>query len=228
MKLRYTVSAAIVGTALALAAAPASAQMSTREHGFAIGFGGATSTVVTSPFYGAAAGANITRHVQIVGEVGRMENVFATFTRDDLQIFRQGMADEGVSLATEFNMPILYTTGAVRVLIPTGTRARPFVSMGGGIAWLRPEPTFKVQGIDVTDAVMTEPVFAKAFEKQTRPIATAGAGVAVEVVKHFTVQLGYRYSRVFVDKNYLQDIDSPHAHNGINLHRGYAGMGFAF
>jgi len=228
MKLRYAVSAAIVGTALALTAAPASAQLSTRERGFAIGFGGATTTVVTSPFYGAAAGANITRHVQIVGEVGRMEDVFATFTRDDLQILRQGMADEGVSLATGFNMPIAYTTGAVRVLIPTGTKARPFVSMGGGMAWLRPEPTFKVQGIDITDTLLTEPVFAKAFEKQTRPMATLGAGIAVDVVKHFTVQFGYRYSRVFVDKNYLQDTESPHAHNGINLHRGYVGMGFAF
>ena len=233
MKLRY-LGCAVAGLVLALMAAPVAAQTGelgppARERGYVIGFGGPAATAVTSPFFGASAGANVTRNIQLVGEVGRMQDVFATFTRDDLRLAEQDFATtEGAVLAASVKMPTVFATGGVRVLLANNYRVRPYLSAGAGVARLDPKPTFLIEGIDLTSIAMQEPALNTMFDRQIKPMAVVGGGVAVEVVRHFTVHAGYRYSRIFVDTNYLQSPDSPHNHKGFNVHRAYLGAGVAF
>ena len=59
------------------------------------------------------------------------------------------------------------------------------------------------------------------------------------VARHLAVDIGYKYSRIFIKEDYLQlpaagsAIDSwlppsPHQHNKIDVHRLYFGAGYAF
>jgi opacity protein-like surface antigen len=231
MKLRYLSAAALI---LAAIAAPAAAQVNDQglrqvERGYLIGFGGPASTVVTSPFFGVSGGVNVSRNVQIFGEIGRMQDLQAYFTRDDIAANEaEFLSSEGVPLKIGFEMPTVFTSGGVRIVMANTYRVHPYVSGGAGVARLAPKPSFVVAGVDMTSVMLQDNELSKVFETQVRPMAVVGGGVAFDVVKHFTVHAGYRYSRIFVDTNYLQDSASPHTHKGFNVHRVYAGAGFAF
>ena len=224
MKPRFIFTVMLAG-ALALAS---TATAQTRDHGYVLGIGGSTTTEVTSPFFGGAVGFNITRDLFVTGEVGRMQNVYADFTKEDLSAVEQQFATEGVRLTTEFKMPTTYVTGGVRWTVPTTYEAKPYVTAAGGFARLDPKPGFIVEGLDITSVALQDPTMHTAFEKQNRPLMSLGGGVSVQVAKHFTADVGYRFSRIFVNTDFLQDNASPHSHNGFNLHRAYAGAGVRF
>jgi opacity protein-like surface antigen len=224
MKPRFVVAAILTG-ALALAS---TATAQTRDHGYVIGIGGSTTTVVTSPFFGGAVGLNVTRDLLVTGEVGRMQNLYADFTRDDLRALEQGFTEQGLPFTANFEMSTVYAMGGVRWVVPTSYTARPYLNASVGIARLDPKPGFIASGVDITSIAMQDPTFKTAFEKQNRPLASFGGGVSVPIAKHFTADVGYRYSRIFLDTNYLQDVASPHSHKGFDVHRVYAGAGFAF
>jgi opacity protein-like surface antigen len=224
MKPRFIFTAMLAGV-LAFAAV-AGAQ--TRDRGYVLGIGGSTTTEVTSPFFGGAVGFNLTPDLWVTGEVGRMHDVYANFTKDDLKAVEQGFANEGVLLTTTFKMPTNYVTGGVRWAVPTTYQARPYLTASGGFARLDPKPGFIAQGIDITSVALQEPALKTAFEKQNRPLMSLGGGLSIDVAKHLTADVGYRFSRIFVNTDFLQDIASPHAHKGFNLHRAYAGAGVKF
>lgn len=224
MKPRFVLTAALA-FALALASTVAA---QTRDHGYVIGIGGSTTTVVTSPFFGGAVGLNVTRDLLVTGEVGRMQNLYADFTRDDLRALEQAFAEEGIPFNANFEMSSVYAMGGVRWVVPTNYTARPYLTASAGIARLNPKPGFALAGIDITSLVMQEPDLKTVFEKQNRPLASFGGGVSVPFAKHFTADVGYRYSRIFLDTSYLQAGSSPHSHKGFDVQRVYAGAGFTF
>jgi hypothetical protein len=97
------------------------------------------------------------------------------------------------------------------------------------MANMRPRPKFMLAGFDVTSLQLEEPMLRSIFRNETRPMAAAGAGVAVELGPHVTFDVGYRYSAILIDRQYLQDYAvSPHSHYRIDVHRTQFGVGFAF
>jgi opacity protein-like surface antigen len=76
--------------------------------------------------------------------------------------------------------------------------------------------------------VLQEDVFKVAFKDETRPLVSFGGGVAVLLAKHLALDVGYRFSYVFITKDYLQDTSSPHQHTGVPVNRFYFGGGFVF
>ena len=226
-----SVSLSAVALVAVLVAAPAAAQTDQRQRGFAIGFGGATLTEVNAPVFGGSVGVNLTPDIQITGDFGRMQDVFANFTREDLGILEGDMlTEEGVNLTTKIKMPTTYAIGGVRFLLPTSNPIRPYLTAGGGVAHLHPKLNFVADGLDITSLLMQEPDFNTSFKAETRPMVTGGAGVTFAVARHLTVDLGYKYSRIFIDKTYLQAPAgfSPHQHDGVDVHRFIMGAGFAF
>jgi opacity protein-like surface antigen len=214
-----------------LAAPPAAAQSDQRQRGFAIGFGGATFTEVNAPVFGGSVGVNLTPDIQVTGDFGRMQDVFANFTREDLGILERDMlTEEGVNLTTRVKMPTTYAIGSVRFLLPTSNPIRPYLTAGGGVAHLNPKPAFVADGLDITSLVLQDAELNATFKTENRPMVTGGAGLTFAVVRHLTVDLGYKYSRIFIDKVYLQAPAgfSPHQHDGIDVHRFILGAGFTF
>jgi opacity protein-like surface antigen len=55
-----------------------------------------------------------------------------------------------------------------------------------------------------------------------------GGGITVNLVNHVKVDVGYKYSPIFVKTNYLQAPESPHQHKNVNVHRLQFGLGYTF
>lgn len=228
MTFRTSISRLSLAACLALLAVPALAQDRTPTRGYVMGVGGAAVSEVRAPVFGGGVGVNVTPRLQITGDFGRMNDLFPSFTREDLKAFEQSASDDGLLLATKSRIPTYYAVGGVRAILHDRAAVRPYVSANAGVARLAPEPTFLLEGIDVSSAVLQDAVFNTAFENRTRPLVSVGGGVVVLAAKHFMVDAGYRFTRIFIDKEYLQDTESPHQHAGINVNRFYLGVGFVF
>lgn len=136
-----------------------------------------------------------------------------------------------------------------RYVVPMRGAVRPYVSGAAGIAHMSPQANFTLGGIQLESYLMQlvqqypelEPAVQElqaaikstvntTFREDTRPMAAVGGGLSVTVVRHLTFDLGYRYSAIFVERDYLQGTGdfSPHSHNRIDVHRVYAGVGVTF
>ena len=212
-------------------ALPASAQSQSGQRGYVVGIGGAGSTQVNAPLFGASVGFDVTDHLQITADVGRMQDVLASFTKTDLALVDQRLQTElGLPAKTTLKMPTNYLTGGMRFLMPSRWHARPYASASAGIAHMSPAPKFVIGGFDLTSDLMKDHnVVSTAFREETRPMASLGGGVTFEVVKHVTFDVGYKYSGIYIKTDYLQDYEvSPHNHKRIDTHRIFAGAGFTF
>lgn len=228
MASRSFVLAAAALALVALLAVPAAAQTG-EPRGFVVGHGGASLTESTSPLFGGAVGVNLSRHIQITGEVGRMQNVIPSFTRTDLLVAVSDAAAEGVRFDATSRMPTVYGMAGIRVLGPEMRYVRPYILASGGVAHLTPKPMFKVEGLDVTDLTLQEvPEIRNVFRNENRPMASVGGGLSITVARHVALDMGYKYSEIFIKKDYLQAEDSPHQHHRIDVHRMYFGVGYAF
>lgn len=230
MHSRRTALTGLVVSCLAFAAVPAAAQP-VQEHGYVVGMGGATVAGVDAPMIGASVGVNVTPNLLITGEVGRMQDIQPRFTRDDLQVLTgEGMYVDGVRVpfTASAKVPAYFVTAGGRYTLPSTGLVRPYLLGSAGWVHIIPEPAFSALGVDITDAMLEQPTLGQAFRKSDRPLASVGGGMLVAVTDHLAMDFGYKFSRVFINTDYLQDPASPDQHNGINLHRLYAGIGYGF
>lgn len=231
MRLTDWIRPATIAMVLAGLATPSLAQQPQviQERGYVVGFGGAAFTDVSSPLFGGGVGFNLGPAFEITGEVGRMMDVTPTFTNEDLKLSEQGIIGlTGTSFEAKAKVPTTYLTAGARWLLPTNSSIRPYVMGSGGVAWLRPEPSFTFAGTDITSFVLEDDAMKTAFADQTRPLASIGGGVKMTVNRHLVADIAYRYSRIFISQDYLQDTESPTHHSGININRVFAGIGYQF
>lgn len=218
-----------MAASLALISLPAAAQAPGPQHGYVVGLGGMGSTQVNSPFFGASFGVNVTQNLQVTFDAGRMQDVQAKFTRQDFTLVDQLVtAETGLASTTTVKMPTNYATAGLRYLAPTRD-IRPYVSISGGVAHMSPQASFVVGPLDVSSLVLQDQVVKTMFREDTRPMASVGGGVALNIARHLTVDVGYKYSAIFIARDYLQDFtSSPHSHNRIDTHRVFTGFGVTF
>lgn len=233
---RFALKSGIAVAIVAIALPVRAQSQPPSPRGYLVGFGGAASTQVTSPFFGGTVGVNLTPDLQITAEISRAQDVLSKFTKEDLATLdREGSAEMGVPFASSVKMPTNFYTGGIRYLLPIGGPARPYVAASGGAAHMSPAPSYRLNGIDVTSVISTEMTSLIDFREETRPMASLAGGVAFTVAKHLAFDLGYRYSTIFIHSDYLQhtalvrqNIDSPTTHTRLDTHRVYAGVGWAF
>jgi opacity protein-like surface antigen len=218
---------------LTLVGLPALAQ-GQDQRGYITGFGGAGATTeLTSLFFGGSVGADVSRNVQITADFGRMQRVLPKFTNEDLRLTDQQMlSEEGLITSSTVKVPTNFLSGGFRLHAANGRTIRPYVLVHAGIAHMSPKPRFTVEGLDITSLVLSDtedPTIRKAFREETRPMATLGGGVTAKVADHVLVDVGYKYSGIFIKTDYLQDVEgSPHSHKRIDTHRVYVGLGLTF
>ena len=210
-----------------LISAPALAQTQT-ERGYVLGFGGAAMSTTNAALFGGGVGVSLGRDVQAFGEFGRMQDVVAGFTSDDLKTAMNEARADGMTLVAKTTIPTAYALGGLRYLVPTGGIVRPYFSFAGGMAHMMPDPSFVLEGVDVTSLTLQDADMKHIFKTDNRPVAAVGAGVATMIAKHVKVDVGYKYSRIFVNTDYLQSPDSPHQHKHVDVHRVQFGLGYAF
>jgi opacity protein-like surface antigen len=113
--------------------------------------------------------------------------------------------------------PVTFVTANLKYEMLAGAKALPYVMLGGGVARVKQDATFSVGGTDVTNDLQQYFVVlgTDLSGSVTKPMFTAGIGVAWPVWKQLVLDFQYRYGRIFLDQ-------------GININRVGIGLGFRF
>jgi hypothetical protein len=173
----------ILTLALAVCALPATARAqsaNTSVQGFG-GFTFGTSSVLgspsMSPTFGGAVTADLTPHIQIVGEAGRMSDIKAPLL--DLLDFTP----------LDLRVSAWYGEGGVRFIAAPHSVVRPYVEATAGFARL----STGLSGFGGrTDAIIDTGL---AFLNRTEPLLGAGGGVVLQGGP-LALDFGYRYKKI--------------------------------
>lgn len=163
-----------------------------------------------------AIGFNVTPRLQIYGEFGYMRNVLP---RSEQDVWDAVVADIP-GAAIDSSAPFFYGLGGVRFTITTGS-AQPYVVAGAGFAVGRQERTILLDGQDFTrDFRIVNEDFVRTSD-QTGPLVSVGGGVDIRFGKNITLDLGYRYQRLFVEGIFFED-------DPLDVSRVQFGLGYVF
>ena len=176
-------------------AAPPPAPITPLPRLFIDGVGGVTFDHAPGGIFGGGVTYTASKHVQILGEAGRLTNVLPKATAANLNAVAASFVAGGT---TPFNFsakrPGFYGLGEVRI---STTMSRsglaPFVEGGVGLAHVTSKVSAQSAGVDETGAFLAAIV---PLPTQTKPMFTAGAGLSIRAGKRSVVDLGYRYGRI--------------------------------
>jgi hypothetical protein len=191
---RMRIGTILLGTAFVVGlTVPAAAQGSAPSQFFVGGLGGLTFGTQTSSAIGGQFGAKIATNLHVIGEIGRIQNVFPKEFSDFIDEFEAlAEAEFGIPVEIEIQVPALYGFGGARWSQPQG-RLTPFVE--GGVGFARLTGKVKVAGLNIDDFVPADLL----DQTTTEPLIAFGGGVNVEVTRKMSVDAGYRYSRIFTE-----------------------------
>jgi opacity protein-like surface antigen len=205
--------ALLIATAIVAVSAPAFAQERslTDPRGYVTGLGGFSTSLGSSTgntlFEG---GLRIAPHVMVFGNLGHFASL-----EGDLQPTLDATAaaldaNDGINVTGSGSVPATYGLGGVRLELPMGRHAVPYVLGGIGAAHLKPSPRFAYAsgilpdgstpdvGTDITTTLVSSSLFT-APAASTARMATLGGGVQIPVSNHWTADAGYRYGRIAAD-----------------------------
>ena len=177
----------------------ASAQSQTQERGFAGGLGAVTFGTVAGGDVAGRAGVNVTTHLAVFGELGRMTNALSKSDQitidDNAAVVSAAMGETPV---VSGGLPVVYGTGEVRLNADTYNRVTPYAEAGYGVAHIENKMSASIVGIglDVSKQVLTAPLVAGL--PQNDPLLSLGGGVSIAAGRRAGFDIGYRYSRIMV------------------------------
>ena len=194
---------AVAGAALAVT--PAAAQGT----GFVGGLGGVTFNTVSSGIFAGQAGVHLGRGLFLIGEVGRAQNVLPTEIADQLRDAEEFIEDQvGLPVRLRVRVPATYGFGGVRWVLPDDTRrVRPFLEGAGGLAHLTAKLRLTVGGVPVPDDFVQQ--FDDFDLEMDEFLLALGGGVNLELARVLSMDVGYRYMRVFVED------EAPSVHTSV-------------
>jgi opacity protein-like surface antigen len=155
------------------------------------------------------AGVRVAPHVTAFGNIGRFANLKGDL-QPTLDAATTALSEQGLGVTSGGTLPAWYGLGGLRAEFPASAHALPYVLGGLGAARLNPTAQFTYAsgtmpdgvtpdvGTDVTSTLMT-------LGSYTAPPASnalmfmLGGGVEIPTVPHWSVDLGYRYSRIAAD-----------------------------
>ena len=198
-------------------ARPAAAQ----DRAFVGGMGGVTFNTVSGGIFAGQGGVHIGGGLFVIGEVGRAQNVLPKELADQLDDAAEFIeAQVGLPVNLSLDVPATYAFGGIRWVAPGERRVRPFVEGGAGMAHLVADIDVSVGGLpvpigeigDLDDLGLTTNEFLLAL----------GGGVNIGLTRAVSLDVGYRYLRVFVEDQDVAEVP------GVNTSAIYAGIKIGF
>jgi opacity protein-like surface antigen len=179
--------------------------------------GGATVGHKSSGSIGAEGGYKITGPYWVFVEGGHMANV-GTSHLDD----RAAVIANAVGATFSASYKVNYFDAGLRYNIPRllGT-LHPYVTVGAGVAQVKAETSFAVNGTTVPDESLGIFLGDDLDGSVSKGLFTIGAGVTYELMRRYFVDGTYRYGRVFTSDALVDD-------QGINTSRLQIGFGVRF
>jgi opacity protein-like surface antigen len=167
---------------------------------------------------GGEVGYTWTEERQLFLEVGRMGNVATSAVDERAQIIAQaiGASASVAQKATYFDAGLKYR------LAERG-RWRPYGLLGLGVARVKTETNFSVNGNDVTNQLdqFGVQLGSDLSGSVTKFLLTLGVGANVPFGSRYLADLSYRYGRIFASGAIEDD-------TGINTQRVQGGVGIRF
>jgi hypothetical protein len=219
MKLTFVTLAcamALSGTAGAQTAANPSPEGST---GYIEGVAQAAFGNVTSQSFGAEGGVTVAPKLVVFGEFGWVRDTAPSEVGVAAQAIAGYLtAQQTASVGYSVKQPVTFGVVGVKYLIPYDAEIQPYVLGGMGIARYTRDVSFTVGGTDVTSNISQYGVVlgSDLSGSMTKPMLTAGGGVAWTFHAPLVVDLQFRYGRIFAEGK------------GINVSRAGIGIGIRF
>lgn len=203
------------------AAIPPLARTTPMLSGFVQGLGGATFGDETSSTVGGVVAFTVAPNVQVMAEIGRIQNVMPRSLESSLIDARQRTRDffflatgQDLPVTLEAGVPALYGLFGVRGWLPTTKPVQPYVDLGVGFANVMPDVELRLSGRDVTRDALDFGILADP-EDEIEPLVGLGGGVLIPLVNGLAADVGYRYQRVFTAE-------------GVNVNRVTLGLVYRF
>ena len=163
------------------------------EKGFVRGLVGMTFGTETSSIFGGGGGFRIAKHVQLIGEAGRMQNVAPKEIQDEVDLESALLsADLGVPVTVNVKVPAVYAMGGIRMNVPTMRRFHPFVDVGVGVASISADFDAEVDGTDISDELENE----LDLQSESKFLFAIGGGVAIPLTQRTALDVAYRFHRI--------------------------------
>lgn len=219
MKLTFMILAAAMA-----AAGPARAQSSANPPAS----GGGTGYIevvgqsafgnVTSQSFGVEGGVTIAPKVVLFAEIGRVRDTAPSEVGKKAQLIAGYLSAQQSAVAYSVRQPVNFGVVGLAYLIPYRGSFQPYVMGGFGLAQYTRDVSFSVGGTDITDTIGDYGVVlgSDLADSTTRPMMTAGGGVAWTFRSPFVADFQFRYGRIFASGE------------GINVSRAGLGIGIQF
>jgi opacity protein-like surface antigen len=216
-RMKTSIAAVLVWTALATAAhaqssggtAPAAPTTGYAEVVAQSAFGN-----VTSQSFGGEVGIAVRPGIQVFVDAGKIRDAAAATVGASAQNIAAGIAAAAGSADFRVRQPVTFGVAGVKYLVrASGTRAEPYVLVGGGVANVKRDVAFSTPAGDVNQFVT---LGSDLSGSETKGMLSLGAGVGVPVWRAVIIDLQYRYGRIFTSGG------------GLNVNRAGIGIGVRF
>lgn len=209
-RVRLAVLTGAMAGLLALAAAPAAAQVHVQIDG------GTAKAAERDSFVAGHVGIKLA-FLEVDLEGGHLNNVIPSDIVDRLS---QVLQSQGVPVQAHASLPATYVEGRARLIAPGGV-LRPFASVGAGVARIQPKLDVAIDGVSIPD------VFGIAVaKKENDSLVTVGLGLRVPLGSRAHAEFGYRYFGIFSHFKADLNLGNDRILAGANVV--YAGIGAKF
>ena len=201
-------------------AATAAAPAPKAEHGYAEVVLQSAFGNVTSQSFGGEVGVTVFPNVQIFGEFGQVRDVATAGIGTAAQLIAGFLSQTQSGVAFSVKEPVTFGVVGVKYNVPiAGSKVRPYVMGGGGMASVKQNVAFTVGGSDITSALASTYGVQLGTDLSgtfTSPMIVIGGGAAYPVWQQMIVDLQFRFGRIMADGG------------GINVSRAGIGVGLRF
>jgi opacity protein-like surface antigen len=216
-RMKTPIAAVLVWAAFATAAraqSPAGTPPAAPTRGYAEVVAQSAFGNVTSQSFGGEVGIAIRPGIQFFVDAGMIRDTAPATLGDSAQRIAAGIAAAAGSADFRVRQPITFGVAGVKYLVPvSGTKAQPYVLVGGGVANVKKDITFSTAAGNINQFVT---LGSDLSGSETNGMLSLGAGIGVPVWHALMIDLQYRYGRVFTSGG------------GLNANRAGIGLGVRF
>ena len=205
---------ALTGTAYAQAPAPAGES----SKGYVEAVAQSAFGNVTSQSFGVELGFTVASPIQVFVDAGYVRDAAPSDLGASALVIAGFLSQTQNNVTFRGKAPITFGLAGLRYRIRSSAKVEPYLLAGGGMAQVKKDVSFSVNGSDVTASLSQLGVVlgTDLSGSETKPMATVGVGVVWPAWQHLIIDFQYRYGRIFTSDQ------------GLNVSRAGIGIGVQF
>ncbi len=215
--MKTSIAAVLVWTAFATAAhaqSPGGTPPSAPTRGYAEVVAQSAFGNVTSQSFGGEIGITVRPGIQVFVDAGMIRDAAPAALGVTAQTIAAGIAAAAGSADFRVKQPVTFGVAGLKyVVTSSGTKAEPYILVGGGVANVKRDVAFSTPAGDVNQFVT---LGGDLSGSETKGMVSLGAGVGLPLFRALMIDLQYRYGRIFTSGG------------GLNANRAGIGIGVRF